>query len=59
MRSLASYCVYLRLKYNCVVRLGGGVFVMGLESLAMLAALALALRALAERVRNMTKEERA
>ena len=27
--SLASYCVYLRLKYNCVVRLGGGVFVMG------------------------------
>lgn len=57
--SLASYCVYLRLKYNCVVRLGGGVFVMGLEALAMLAALALALRALAERVRNMTKEERA
>jgi Gpi18-like mannosyltransferase len=54
--SLASYCVYLRLKYNCVVRLGGGVFVMGLEALAMLAALAL--RALAERVRNMTKEER-
>ena len=57
--SLASYCVYLRLKYNCVVRLGGGVFVMGLEALAMLAALALALRALAERIRNMTKEERA
>ena len=57
--SLASYCVYLRLKYNCVVRLGGGVFVMGLEALAMLAALALALRALAERVRNMMKEERA
>lgn len=57
--SLASYCVYLRLKYNCVVRLGGGVFVMGLEALAMLAAFALALWALAERVRKLTKEERA
>ena len=37
--SAASYLVYLRLKYNCVVRLGGSMFVMGLESLAMLAAL--------------------
>ena len=57
--SLASYCVYLRLKYNCVVRLGGAVFVMGLEALAMLAAFALALWALAEGVRKLTKEERA
>ena len=41
--SLASYIVYLRLKYNCVLRVGGGTFVMGLEALAMLAALAFAL----------------
>lgn len=41
--SLASYIVYLRLKYNCVLRVGGGTFVMGPEALAMLAALAFAL----------------
>ena len=57
--SLASYCVYLRLKYNCVVRLGGAAFVMGLEALAMLAALALALWALAGQARKMTEEGRA
>ena len=56
--SLASYCVYLRLKYNCVVRLGGAAFVMGLEALAMLAALALALWALAGQARKMTEEGR-
>lgn len=37
--SLASYMVYLRLKYNFVLTLGGCTFVMPLESLAMLSAL--------------------
>jgi len=37
--SLASYLVYLRLQYNCVVTLGSHMFVMGLETAAMLAAL--------------------
>ncbi len=37
--SLASYLVYLRLKYNAVISLFGARFVMGLEALAMLAAL--------------------
>ncbi len=50
--SLASYCVFLRLKYNCVLRLGGLTFVMGLETLAMLAALAFALRELAGAVKT-------
>ena len=40
--SLASYLVFLRLKFNCVLRLGGFTFVMALEALAVLAALALA-----------------
>lgn len=44
--SLASYCVYLRLKYNHPVRLGGHWFVMGLEALAMLAALAFSIAGL-------------
>lgn len=50
--SLASYCVYLRLKYNCVLTLGGRTFVMPLEALAMLAALALALWVLVGQVRE-------
>lgn len=37
--SLASYIVYLRLLYNCVVYVGPYYFVMGWEALAMLAAL--------------------
>ena len=54
--SLASYCVYLRLKYNYVLHLGGRTFVMGLEALAMLAALAFALWVLAGRVRDKHRE---
>ena len=50
--SLASYCVYLRLKYNCVVTLGGIQFVMGLEALAMLAALAFSAAVLACEIKN-------
>ena len=50
--SLASYCVYLRLKYNCVVTLGGVQFVMGLEALAMLAALAFSAAVLAYEIKN-------
>lgn len=50
--SLASYCVYLRLKYNFVLRLGEMQFVMGLEALAMLGALVLALWALAGELRR-------
>ena len=53
--SLASYCVYLRLKYNCVLNLGGMRFVMGLEALAVLAALVFSLWALAGEIRR-TKE---
>ena len=53
--SLGGYRVYLRLKYNCVLRLGGLTFPMGLEALAMLAALAFALWALAGEIRK-TKE---
>lgn len=37
--SLASYILYLRLKYNHVLRVFGLTFVMGLETLVMLAAL--------------------
>ncbi|MBD5118209.1 MAG: DUF2029 domain-containing protein [Clostridiales bacterium] len=50
--SLASYLVYLRLKYNCVLTLGGRTFVMPLEALAMLAALAFALWVLVWQVRE-------
>ena len=53
--SLASYCVYLRLKYNCVLNLGGMRFVMGLEALAVLAALVFSLWALTGEIRR-TKE---
>ena len=56
--SLASYCVYLRLKYNFVFRLAGAQFVMGLEALAMLAALAFALWVLAGQIRNKRKGRR-
>lgn len=48
--SLASYCVYLRLKYNCVLRFGAFTFVMPLEALAMLAALVFALAVLARQI---------
>jgi len=48
--SLASYCVYLRLKYNCCLRLGGYYFVMPMETLAMLAALVFAVIILARQL---------
>lgn len=57
--SLASYCVYLRLKYNFVLTLGEMRFVMPLEALAMLAALIFALCVLAGQLREDTKEEKA
>ena len=50
--SLASYCVYLRLRYNCVLHLGGKTFVMPLEALTMLAALVFAVWVLAGQVRE-------
>ena len=50
--SLASYAVYLRLKYNCVLRLGGHTFPMGLEALAMLAALVFAVWVLGEQLQE-------
>ena len=50
--SLASYLVYLRLKYNFVLSFGGVRFVMGLEALAMLVALVLALWALWEQLQE-------
>ena len=56
--SLASYCVYLRLKFNLVVRLGEARFVMGLEALAMLGALVFALWALAGQVRKIVRGRR-
>ena len=54
--SLASYLVYLRLKYNFVLSFGGVRFVMGLEALAMLAALVLALWALWEQLQERKTE---
>lgn len=57
--SLASYCVYLRLKYNFVIRLGGVQFVMGLEALAMLAALIFAVCVLIGQLRGKSREEMA
>lgn len=56
--SLASYCVYLRLKYNFVLHLGGMSFVMGLETLAMLAALVFAAAVLFGQVGDKLKEEK-
>lgn len=49
--SLASYRVYLRLKYNLVFLLFGNWFVMGLEALAMLAALLFSVGALIWKLR--------
>ena len=46
LASLSSYCVYLRLKYTLVLSFFGQTWVMGVESLLMLAALALAVGAL-------------
>lgn len=42
LASLSSYCVYLRLKYTLVLSFFGQTWVMGVESLLLLAALALA-----------------
>ena len=50
--SLASYLVYLRLKYNFVLTLGEHTFVMPLETLAMLAALVFAMWMLIGQVRE-------
>jgi len=55
--SLASYCVYLRLKYNFVLNLGGHTFVMALEALAMLASLAFTVVILCGQVRDKLKKE--
>lgn len=55
--SLASYCVYLRLKYNFTCRIGGCLFVMPLETLAMLAALVFSLWVLAGQVRGRKTKE--
>ncbi|MDE6259749.1 MAG: conjugal transfer protein TraL [Oscillospiraceae bacterium] len=55
--SLASYLVYLRLKYNCVLTLGGCTFVMPLEALAMLAALVFAVWVLTGQVRKRKNQE--
>lgn len=57
--SLASYCVYLRLKYNFVLTLGGTIFVMPLETLAMLAALVFAMYVLVGQIWKCTKGEMA
>ena len=46
LASLSSYCVYLRLKYTLVLSFFGQTWVMGVESLLMLAALVLAVGAL-------------
>lgn len=55
--SLASYLVYLRLTYNCVLPLGGYTFVMPLEALAMLAALIFAVLALLRQLPGRQKGE--
>ncbi|MDE7171312.1 MAG: conjugal transfer protein TraL [Oscillospiraceae bacterium] len=55
--SLTSYLVYLRLKYNCVLTLGGRTFVMPLEALAMLAALVFAVWVLVWQVRERKNRE--
>lgn len=56
--SLASYCVFLRLKFNCVLRLGGFTFVMALEALAVLAALVFAVWELARETKTDLREDR-
>lgn len=56
--SLAGYAVYLRLEYNCVLRLGGHAFPMMLEALAMLGALAFALWVLAGQLGDQRKRGR-
>ena len=50
--SLASYILYLRLKYNHVLRLFGRWFVMGLETLTMLAALVFSITVLVLEIRR-------
>lgn len=53
--SLASYLVYLRMEFNCLLQLGGVMFVMGLEALAMLAALVFSVVALVMEIRKAGK----
>lgn len=55
--SLASYIVYLRLKYNLVLTLGGFTFVMPLETLAMLTALIFSVFVLLEQLRRRKEGE--
>ena len=50
--SLASYMVYLRLKFNFVLPLFGTWYVMGLEALAMLAALVFSMGVLIRELRG-------
>lgn len=53
--SLASYILYLRLKFNYTVTLGGLFYVMPLETAAMLAALMFSLAMLVRELRNHRK----
>ena len=55
--SLAGYIVYLRRKYNFVLRLGGAQFGMALEAVAMLAALVISVWVLVEQLREVKKRE--
>ena len=56
--SLAGYIVYLRRKYNFVLRLGGAQFGMAIEAMAMLIALAISGWVLVEQLREVKREER-
>ncbi len=55
--SLAGYMVYLRQRYNFVLRLGGARFGMPLEALAMLAALIVSICVLTEQLRGAKSRE--
>lgn len=55
--SLAGYIVYLRQKYNFVLRLGGTQFCMALEAAAMLTALVISVWVLVEQLREVRKRE--
>ncbi len=54
--SLASYLVYLRLKYNYVLNVGGLQFVMPLEALAMLLALLFSIAMLIREIKRCKGE---
>lgn len=56
--SLASYLVYLRLRYNLVLSLFGATFVMGVESMAMFGALIWAVVLMIKDIRNCDADGR-